>query len=183
MRPAGAVRGMKGLEPLSGKRMVGIADVVSLDRKRSPSGLYVKGRYGIVPLDSLDEAKGRQVLARTEGLTLEQKRDLHEQGIRLLYIREAPTAPGNDIGIEAWYPTGGNDSHREQRERLDASEGPIHDELGYGTMIVPYLLLNDRQAESVQRMAQSLPLPREDPWPRTAPNDTPAACWWGFPGC
>jgi hypothetical protein len=139
-----AVRGVKGIAPLKGRRPAALADVISLDRELSWTGLYaLDGRSGVKPLKSLDDAKGKRILARTEGLTDGQKEDLKEQGMGIVYVRETPGAPGLH----------GLVTH----ERYEGEEDTL-----YGTKVLPYLEVSRNQALSVLNMASQLPEPREE---------------------
>ncbi len=116
-----------------------IADIVSLDRKKSLTGLYeLEGNATVRPLNG--HGTNKKLLARTKGLTEEQKSDLAEQNVKVVYVREGGIS---DIGVVT----------SEEQSR-------IPDEL-FNTVVVPYVALNDAQAESVLNMASQLPVPVE----------------------
>ena len=145
-----------------------IADVVSLDRRLSLTALYVLNKGTVKPLKSLEEGKGKTILARTEGLTPKQKEELTEQNIPIVYVREIPGVP-NIHGVET----------------LEKYEGE-KDDL-YGTTVVPYIKLSEKQAEKVEILASQLPVPKEEKEPQKAKDETkeeyPVTTWWDYPGC
>ncbi len=138
-----------------------IADVVSLDRRLSLTALYMLDKGMVKPLRSLEEGKGKTILAKTEGLTAQQKQELAEQNVRIIHVREISGVP-NIQGIET----------REESGEL------------YGTKVVPYLRLNEKQAENVKNLASQLPEPRKEEEHRKAEKaDGIVACLWGYAGC
>ncbi|MBD3210726.1 hypothetical protein GF318_05075 [Candidatus Micrarchaeota archaeon] len=143
-KPVAEKGGMKGIAGLQSSRArTSIADVVSLDRKKSDTGLYVvEKRAGVKPLERLGDAKGRKLLAKTDGLTSDQKKDLGEQGVSLAYVRELPGPPGLH-GVQT-------------SEKYEGEEDNL-----YGTHVYPYLVVTGKQAESIRNMASRLPKPEE----------------------
>lgn len=142
-----------------------IADVVSLDRRLSLTALYVIDKGTVNPLRSLEEGKGKTILARTEGLTAQQKQELAEQNVPITYVREIPGVP-NIHGIET------RAEYEGERDGL------------FGTIVVPYLRLNEKQAENVKNLASQLPEPQKEEEHRQAEKaDIIVACLWGYAGC
>lgn len=139
-----------------------IADVVSLDRRLSLTALYVMDKGTVKPLERLEDGKGKRVLARTEGLTPKQKQELSEQNIRIVYVREIAGVP-NIHGVETRY----------EGEKDDL----------YGTKVVPYLQLTEKQAESVKNLASQLPEPKKEKLQEPEPDNVLGLPWWGYPGC
>ncbi len=137
-----------------------IADVVSLDRKKSPTGLYaLEEKSAVRPLKRHE--MGKKLLARTEGLTDEQKSDLAEQNVEVVYVRETPLS---DIHVKT-------------------SEAAYKDpDTTFNTVVVPYIMLNDVQAESVLNMASQLPEPVEEKPRVSQVAAVMAACWYGYAG-
>lgn len=148
---------------MGSERKTGIADVVSLDRKMSNTGLYTVGRYSTVkPVEKLEDG---MLLARTEGLTPKQRQDLEDQNVELVWVRETPGAPGSH-GV------------------LSKEEyGRVPDDL-YGTAVVPYVKVTKSQAESIANMASKLPEPEKEARyvPQPIPGDV-MSMWHIGPGC
>jgi hypothetical protein len=138
-----------------------IADVVSLDRRLSLTALYVMDKGTVNPLRNLEDGKGKTILARTEGLTAKQTQELAEQNVPIIHVREIPGVP-NIHGLK---------THAECGEL-------------YGTKVIPYLRLNEKQAENVKNLASQLPEPKKEEEHRQAEKaDTIVACLWGYAGC
>jgi len=113
-----------------------LLDVVSLEGSVM-TGLYVLEKGGARPLKHGEDPRGKELLARTGGLTPEQKADLTEQGVAIYYLREAPIPYRN-----------GEMSLQRSEERY----GTI-----WGTEVVPYVSLSEHEATAVaNRMARMM---------------------------
>jgi hypothetical protein len=95
-------RELKNKEPIraqapDSKRSVTALDVATLEGS-SRTGLYVKDRSGVRPLEYNEDPRGKELLARTSGITPEQAEDLKRQGTSIAYLREVPSPLGMTLG-------------------------------------------------------------------------------------
>ena len=109
-------------------------DVLSL-KGCSETGLYVLQRGGAKPLCKDEKTSGAKLLARTRGLSKEEKQDLQEQNIEIAWLRET--------GIDNLLPL--------------SSEKYEGKETTWGTEVVPYIVVSEVQAKSIQSMAGEIP--------------------------
>lgn len=145
------------------RKVTNVADVAVIDRKVSKTGLYSLDKITVRANAKPDDKK---VLAKCkETLTIAERRDLEEQGVQILWIRETPGVPGMMGGISSEKNAGAPDDL-------------------YGTSVVPYIVLNSNQAESIAIMAEQLPLPEK---PKRHVPELPKgmvmSMAWVGPGC
>lgn len=113
------------------KAMLG--GVVAINREYSRTGLYIVYEVAVRPFDG-GEGKTNKVMARAKGLTSEQERDLREQNVEIMFVRECP-GHNSIVGVE---------TERETREAAIALDAI------FSTFVVPYLVLNSEQARSIR---------------------------------
>lgn len=145
------------------RKVTTVADVAVIERKMSDTGLYSLDKITVRADAKPNDAK---VLAKCkEKLSLGERKDLEEQGVRILWIRETPGVPNMVGGLS------------------DEKYSGKPDDL-YGTKVVPYLLLNSSQAESIANMASQLPAPvKEKPYVPRMPMENVMSMAWVGPGC
>ncbi|MFH1393353.1 MAG: hypothetical protein ABII71_04265 [Candidatus Micrarchaeota archaeon] len=118
-----------------------IVDVATLDMDHSRTGLYGLSGASVRPIDAGHPPKADKILARAKGLTPEQARDLQEQNVELVFVRECGCFPL--CGVR--------------------TEGTVGDRNEiFGTAVIPYLALSPQQAESLMRIAASMPNQEQD---------------------
>lgn len=146
------------------RKVATVADVAVIDRRISKTGICYLDNITVRAEAKPDERK--PLLAKCkERLSKEERADLEEQGVKILWIRETPGAPGMVGGLSS-------EKYAERQDDL------------YGTRVVPYIVLSGSQAESISAMAEQLPLPEE---PRRhagdLPKDMAMSMAWVGPGC
>jgi|GEM_PF-7072726 len=155
------------LVPLAGCRpRTTLSDVVSIDRKHSLTGLYSLDKGILNPRKEGPLSKRETILVRTKGLSAEQKADLKEQNIGIVFVRESSVAP-NILGVIS--------SEAASREPDNI----------FGTKVVPYLSVSAEQAAVVTDTASKMPLPRDEnkPRQRVESSQDMIACFAPFGGC
>ena len=146
------------------RKVTNVADVAVIERKMSKTGLYSLDNITVRPDAKPDEKK--PLLAKCkEKLSKAERADLEEQGVKILWIREAPGIPGMVGGLSD--------------EKYSAKPDDM-----YGTKVVPYLMISRRQAESIETMAEQMPLPEEPKRhvPKLPEGMVMSMAWVG-PGC
>lgn len=143
-----------------------VVDVASIDVDESPTGLYVLKDKKVTALRDLLKMNGAPILVRTEGLTEEQKADLLEQNLQILYIREIPE-PGGMWGFQT-------------KEKY---AGTVDET--FGTKVVPYIVVDETQAKSISNIAaaQVTIKPSEPQPPRIEIAENVELAYWDVPGC
>jgi hypothetical protein len=110
-----------------------LIDVISVS-SASKTGIYVLDNGCVRPLRQDESQDGKKLLARTNGLSHQQKGDLKERGTGIYYVREAKMPHG-------------------ETALLMSSEGYEGVESMHGTVVVPYISLTQSQASSIRTLA------------------------------
>ena len=125
-------------------------DVLSMNGC-SETGLYVLEKGGAKALSKKEKTNGAKLLARTKGLSQEEKANLRKQNIEIVYLRE--------VGI--------NNLLVLSSEKCEGKETI------WNTEVVPYIIVNENQAKAIRAITENIPKKEVKEQPPREPLNLP----------